>query len=368
MSKLRTCILGATGMVGQQFIRILENHPTFEMSVVTASQQSVGREYGDATDWVVSSFIPESAENIEVTATESKEILDQDVDLVFSALPSDIAFSIESELAKGGLPVFSNAGAHRMDDQVPILIPEINPNHLELVKEQNYSEGFIVTNSNCSTSGLVFGLKPLEEFGIRSVTVSTYQAVSGAGRNGVSSMDILGNVIPFISREEEKMIVETKEILGTLENGKVSPASFNVNASCVRVPVQDGHLESIAVDLEESVEVEDIIEVMQDFTGEPQSLNLPTAPSKPIEVLSEVDRPQPKRDLSVRAGDLGMVVKIGRIRKQDKLVNMFLLVHNTIRGAAGASVLNAEYALAKGVFGRGLPSLVVLVLEYLKIS
>ena len=350
MSKLRACVLGATGMVGQQFIRILEDHPTFEVSVVTASQRSLGKEYGDATDWIVSSAFPEPVENIVVTATSSKEILKQDVDVVFSALPSEVAFSIESELAQGGLPVFSNAGAHRMADDVPILIPEINPNHLELVKEQNYGDGFIVTNSNCSTSGLVFGLKPLEEFGIRSVTVSTYQAVSGAGRNGVSSMDILGNVIPFISNEEEKMIAETREILGTFENGKVKPADFDVNASCVRVPVQDGHLESIVVDLEESVEVEQVVEIMSSFSGEPQSLKLPTAPSQPIVVLNESDRPQPKRDLSFDKGDLGMTVKVGRIRKQCTRLNMFLLVHNTIRGAAGASVLNAEFALAKGVF------------------
>lgn len=351
MAKLRTCVLGATGVVGQQFIRILENHPSFEVSVVTASQNSVGAEYGAATDWIVSSAVPDSVQNIDVTATVSKEILKQDVDLVFSALPSVVAFNIEAELAEGGLPVFSNAGAHRMEDDVPILIPEINPSHLDLVKEQNYRDGFIVTNSNCSTSGLVFGLKPLEKFGIRFVTVSTYQAVSGAGRNGVASMDILGNVIPFISYEEEKLVIETKEILGTFDNGKVKPADFDVNASCARVPVLDGHLESIVVDLEESVEVDRIIETMKGFTGEPQSLNLPTAPSTPIEVLNESDRPQPKRDLSVEEGDLGMAVKIGRIRKQGAHLNMFLLVHNTIRGAAGASVLNAEFALARGMFG-----------------
>ncbi|MHA1138348.1 MAG: aspartate-semialdehyde dehydrogenase [Candidatus Thorarchaeota archaeon] len=350
MSKLRACVLGATGMVGQHFIRILENHPTFEVGVVTASQRSLGKEYRDATDWIVSSTIPEPVENIVVSATSSKEILKQDVDLVFSALPSDVAFNIESKLAQEGLPVFSNAGAHRMDDDVPILIPEINPDHLELVKEQKYGDGFIVTNSNCSTSGLVFGLKPLEAFGIRSVIVSTYQAVSGAGRNGVSSMDILGNVIPFISNEEEKMASEAREILGIFENGKVKPADFDVNASCTRVPVQDGHLESIVVDLEESIEVEQIIEIMNNFRGEPQSLKLPTAPSNPIMVLNESDRPQPKRDLSVEEGDLGMAVKIGRVRKQGNRLNMFLLVHNTIRGAAGASVLNAEFALAKGVF------------------
>jgi len=351
LSKRGACVLGATGMVGQHFIRILENHPNFEVNVVTASLRSAGRKYSDATDWIVSSTIPESAERLEIIETKSSEILKQDVDLVFSALPSNAAYDIESKLAQGGLPVFSNAGAHRMDNDVPILIPEINPSHLELVKEQNFGDGFIVTNSNCSTSGLVFGLKPLQEFGINSVIVSTYQAVSGAGRNGVSSIDILGNVIPFISKEEEKMVIETKEILGDFENGKVKPATFDVNASCVRVPVQDGHLESVVVDLEESVEINDIRDIMNNFNGEPQSLNLPTAPKQPIVVLEESDRPQPKRDLPFAIGDLGMTVKIGRLRKQGSRLNMFLLVHNTIRGAAGASVLNAEFALAKGVFG-----------------
>ncbi len=351
MSRLRACILGATGMVGQQFIRILEDHPQFEPVVLTASSRSKNKEYRTATDWIVSNDIPESVGNIDVIETSSEEILIQEIDLVFSALPSNVAFNIESELARSGLPVFSNAGAHRMDATVPILIPEINPSHLGLIKEQEYGDGFIVTNSNCSTSGLVFGLKPLLEFGIQSVTVSTYQAISGAGRNGVSSMDILGNVIPFISNEEEKIVSETKEILGNLENGKVTPVSFDVNASCVRVPVQDGHLESIVVDLEESVEIEQVTNIMNNFTGEPQSLNLHTAPSHPIVVLNESDRPQPKRDLSLEEGDLGMTVKIGRLRKQGDRLNMFLLVHNTIRGAAGASVLNAEFALAKGVFG-----------------
>ncbi len=350
MSKLRACILGATGVVGQHFIRILENHPMFEVVMVTASTHSSGMEYGNATDWTVSSTVPESVEHLKVTQTKLREILQQDIDLVFSALPSSVAFDIESELACGGLPIFSNAGSHRMDNDVPILIPEINPNHLELVKEQDYGNGFIVANSNCSTSGLVFGLKPLQHFGIKSVIVSTYQAISGAGRKGVSAMDILGNVIPFISNEEKKMALETKKILGDLNDGNVKPAPFEVNASCARVPVQDGHLESIVVNLEESVEIDDITDIMNNFTGEPQSLKLPTAPTNPIVVLSESDRPQPKRDLSIKKGDLGMTVKIGRLRKQGSQLNMFLLVNNTVRGAAGASVLNAEFALAKGVF------------------
>ncbi|TFG32836.1 aspartate-semialdehyde dehydrogenase [Candidatus Thorarchaeota archaeon] len=350
MGKLQACVLGSTGIVGQHFIRILENHPNFEVTTVTASQRSQGKEYRDATDWIVSSMIPESVKHLEVLTTDSDAILKQDVDIVFSALPSSTAFDIEARLAMAGLPIFSNAGAHRMDDDVPILIPEINPDHLELVRGQNYGDGFIITNSNCSTSGLVFGLKPLQKYGIKAVTVTTYQAVSGAGRKGISSIDILGNVIPFIPNEEEKMVSETKEILGDLCDGKVIPADFDVNASCVRVPVQDGHLESIVIDVEEQVEVEQIIDMLNNFSGEPQSLRLPTAPIHPIVVLNESNRPQPMRDLSLKEGDLGMTVKIGRLRRNGSRLNMFLLVHNTIRGAAGASVLNAEFALAKGVF------------------
>ncbi len=349
MGRLRACVLGATGIVGQHFIRILSDHPYFEVVAVTGSSRSLGKEYTQATDWIVSRDLPESAEQLKVLSTTSDDILREDVDLIFSALPSNVASNIEVELAQNGLPVFSNAGAHRMDEDVPILIPEINPDHLGLIQMQQFGDGFIVTNSNCSTSGLVFGLKPLQKFGISSVTVSTYQAVSGAGRMGVSSMDILGNVIPYISNEEEKIIVETKKILGTVDSGKVIPASFEVNASCVRVPVQDGHLESVVIELHNPVEIQQVCELMSSFVGEPQRLQLPTAPSRPIVVLTDHDRPQPKRDLSLANEDLGMSVKVGRIRKQGNRLNMFLLVHNTIRGAAGASVLNAEFAQVKGM-------------------
>jgi len=350
VGKLRACVLGATGIVGQHFVRILVGHPLFEIVAVTGSPRSIGKEYSQATDWIVSRDLPGLVGQMNVQATTPACVLKADVDVIFSALPSSVAYDIEAELARNDFPVFSNAGAHRMDEDVPILIPEINPAHLDLIKEQKFGDGFIITNSNCSTSGLVFGLKPLQQFGIISVIVSTYQAVSGAGRTGVSSMDILGNVIPFISNEEEKMIAETKKILGTLENSKVVPASFDVNASCVRVPVQDGHLESVVLNLEEPVDIEHVCELMRNFRGEPQALELPTAPSQPIVVLSSQDRPQPKRDLSLGDGDLGMVVKVGRLRKQGDRLNMFLLVHNTIRGAAGAAVLNAEFAHAKGVF------------------
>ncbi len=349
MKKLRAGILGATGIVGQQFIRILDEHPFFEIGVVTGSDRSSGKLYSEATDWIVSPSLPENICDFRVLETDVEVLQQNEIDLVFSALPADVAYSVEDELATVGIPVFSNASAHRMKESVPILIPEINPDHLNLVSSQQYEEGYIVTNSNCSTSGLVFGLNPLMDFGIKDVIVTTYQAVSGAGLNGVVSMDILGNVIPFIANEETKMAQETQRILGRNENGKIIPASFDVNASCARVPVMNGHLESVVVQLDQEFSVSQIIEAYNSFSGEPQSLKLPTAPSHPIIVREESDRPQPTRDLSLQAGDLGMSVKIGRVRKQGNRLNFFLLVHNAIRGAAGASVLNAEFAQAKGV-------------------
>lgn len=301
------------------------------------------------TDWIVTGSIPRDVRNLTVQATTTQAILKQEPDIIFSALPSGVAYDIEAELAGEGLPVFSNAGAHRREPAVPILIPEVNPDHLELVRSQDYGDGFIVTNSNCSTSGLVIALSPLVNFNILRVTVTTYQAVSGAGRKGVASLDILGNVIPFISQEEEKIAYETCKILGTMKNGAVRPATFEVNASCARVPVMDGHLESIVVDFKDSTILEDIAHALASFQGQPQKLGLPTAPLNPLIVMSEDDRPQPKRDLSLTEGDLGMSVKVGRLRSHGSRLNMFLLVHNTIRGAAGASVLNAEFAKAKGV-------------------
>jgi aspartate-semialdehyde dehydrogenase len=349
VKRFRTCILGATGIVGQHFIRILHGHPFFEIIALTASPRSQGLEFRNATDWIVSESIPPDVYDMIVQETHLEKILKQDPDIIFSALPSDAASDIESQLAREGLAVFSNAGAHRMEQVVPILVPEVNPDHLGLVNHQDYGTGFIITNSNCSTSGLVMVLRPLVEYGIRNITVTTFQAVSGAGRRGVSSMDILGNVIPFIAREEEKIAMETCKILGRLENGRVIPAKFDVDASCTRVPVMNGHLESVVVEFEEPVSLDIATKAMSDFTGEPQALNLPTAPLRPLIVMQEHDRPQPKRDLSLSEPDLGMAVKVGRLRGNRNRLSMFLLVHNTIRGAAGASVLNAEFARAKGV-------------------
>ncbi len=348
LSRLRAAVLGATGLTGQRFISFLHDHPLFKVALVTGSSQSAGRTYTEATNWFIEGTPPESVGGLVVSETRIRPLLDADVDVVFSALPSDVAGPIEHQLASHGLPVFTNAGYHRMREDVPILIPEINPGHLGLVRHQQYNGGYIVANSNCSTSGLVFGLRPLQRYGIRSVTVTTYQALSGAGRSGVASMDILGNVVPYIPNEEHKLETEPRKILGVLRDDHIEFADFRINASCVRVPVLNGHLESVVVELEERVSVETAQEEFSTFSGAPQELHLPTAPTHPIVVLTDPDRPQPRRDLTTTQQDHGMSVKIGRIREKDGLLSFFLLVHNTIRGAAGASVLNAEFAAAKG--------------------
>ncbi|MFX1537979.1 MAG: aspartate-semialdehyde dehydrogenase, partial [Promethearchaeota archaeon] len=345
MKKLRTCVMGATGIVGQQFINILANHPYFELVGLTASTKSAGKRYFEATEWSIGRNIPKSVANEVVIENKLEKILRKDLDLVFSALPSNVAGEIESSLAKEGIFVFSNASAHRMDSKVPILIPEVNPDHLNIVTYQNF-DGFIVTNSNCSAAGLVIALKPLMKFGIKSIIVTTYQALSGAGRPGVASMDILGNIIPYIKEEEEKIERETRKMLGTFKDNQIKFADFYINASCARVPVKNGHLESVVVKFEEDTTVEAALKAFNDFTGEPQLMKLPTAPKKPIILNEELNRPQPVRDLYSSGSNEapGMAVTVGRVRKKGSRLNFFLLVHNTIRGAAGCSIMNAELA------------------------
>ncbi len=334
-------------MVGQYFLHLLHDHPDFEVTMVAASARSKGQRYDDVAHWMVSDRIPDSAVDLVLHEATVDCVQDTDVDLFFSALPSNVAGPVEEAAAIAGIPVFSNAGAHRMRPDVPILIPEINSTHLGLVKSQSYGRGFIVTNSNCSTSGLVFGLKPLMRFEIEEVNVTTMQAVSGAGRTGVASLDILGNVIPYIGKEEEKMESEPQKILGEFLDGSVTPAAFTIKATCTRVPVVNGHMESITVRLEDSLSVADAIEAFESFTGDIPTLGLHSAPAKPLVVLKDQDRPQPTRDLFYEDPS-GMSVKIGRIRKKGDSLHFILLVHNTIRGAAGASILNAEYALQAG--------------------
>ena len=352
MKKVQVAVLGATGMIGQRFVQLLEGHPYFEIEGMYASERSHGkhlREVNKVKDFAFS----EDTLDTKVQQIDVKRIA-RSCRLAFSGLPSDIAKDYESSLAEAGVAVFSNAASHRMREDVPLLIPEVNADHLALIKTQSTYKngGYIVTNANCSTTGLAPPLKALQDAcGLKQVVVSTYQAVSGAGYPGVPSLDILGNVVPHIKGEEEKMEAEILKMLGTLDGKKVRNASFEMLASCARVPVVDGHLESAVLLTEEQCTAEEAAKVMSEFRAEPQKLKLPTAPEVPIIVRSEPDRPQPLWD--VNAGEparaRGMAVTVGRVRKKDKYLKLFLISHNTIRGGAGGSVLNAELAYAKRV-------------------
>ncbi len=344
--KLKAAVLGATGMVGQMFVRLLEKNPWFKVEVVAASERSVGKRYCEAMrgGGTLGEFSEETM-NLEVQPLNPKAL--KDVDVVFSALPSDVAYKIEEDFAKEGFIVLSNASSHRMDPDVPILNPEVNWEHIVLIEDQRKRrnwDGAIVTNPNCTTAILTLSLKPIfDRFGLKRVIVSTMQAVSGAGYPGVASLDIIDNVIPFIKKEEEKVCSESLKMMGSPEK----PASFKISASCHRVQTIDGHLEAVFVETEEKVKPEDVVEVMVKFESEPQKLKLPTAPSPPIVVRFEENRPQPRLDRM--AGD-GMAVVVGRVRKDDvfECVKYVVLGHNLIRGAAGCSILNAELLKAKG--------------------
>ncbi|MEW6069225.1 MAG: aspartate-semialdehyde dehydrogenase [Candidatus Thermoplasmatota archaeon] len=346
MKKIPVGLLGCTGLVGQRFVQLLDEHPYFELEFLVASERSAYKKYSSLGRWLLEIPIPEKFRDTEVKNLEDVE--KSKIEILFSALPPEIAKVMELKYAKKGFKIFSNASAFRMHYQVPILVPEVNPEHLELVKFQK-TKGFIITNPNCTTTGLVLGLKPLIEFGIKNIVVSTYQALSGAGYPGVASLDILGNVIPFIEKEEEKVEEESKKILGDLNRSarKILSAELEITASCARVPVRDGHLESVVVELEKDFELEDIKQKFSEFEAQPQQMKLPTAPQKPIIVLDSELRPQPALDsyagFPKRAK--GMAVSIGRLKKAGKKLRFFLLVHNTIRGAAGCSLLNAELAL-----------------------
>jgi len=345
----KVAILGATGTVGQRFIQLLQGHPWFEIAVVAASERSAGKKYREACRWKLETLMPPEIGEATVVNTSLKAVKEAgDIDFVFSALPGNIAGPVEEEFA-AEYPVISKAKAHRMDPDVPLLIPEVNPEHLEIIPVQRKNRGwngFISTDPNCSTIQLAITLKPLLAFGLKRLVVSTMQALSGAGYPGVPSLDIIDNVIPYISNEEEKLENETKKILGTFSAGEVQPADITISASCNRVNVKDGHLEVVFVELESKPSVEEIIEAFRTFTGEPQRLKLPTAPEKPIVVREEIDRPQPRFD---RDAGNGMSVVVGRVRNDPIMTVKYLcLGHNTIRGAAGAGILSAELIAAKG--------------------
>lgn len=344
---MKTAVLGATGTVGQIFIQLLSGHPWFEVSVVAASERSTGLKYSEVAKWRLPTPIPEGVSDLEVVDIEPKAVRNvEDVDVVFSALPSEVAGKAEESFAEDGYVVVSNASSHRMDPDVPLLNPEVNCDHVSLIDEQRRRrkwDGLIVTNPNCSASVLTLSMKPIYDyFGIERMIVSTMQAISGAGYPGVASLDIVDNVIPFIKNEEEKMETETLKIFGSPSK----PADFKISASCHRVPTLDGHMEAVFIETKREADPESVMTAMEKFVGEPQKLKLPTAPTNPIVVKHSEDRPQTRLD---RMEGGGMSAVVGRVRKDSVLkgVKYIVLGHNTIRGAAGCGVLNAEYLKAK---------------------
>ena len=349
--KYRAGVLGATGMVGQRLVQLLADHPWFELTEVAASERSSGKKYSEAVKWHLDSPVPAAAANLIV-----KDLAPTlDCDFVFSALDSSVAGSAEEEFARAGYPVVSNSKNHRMSPDVPLLIPEVNAAHLDAIpvqqKNHGYGSGFIVTNPNCSTAGLVLVLKPLADaFGLEKMFVVTMQAVSGAGYPGVPSLDILGNVVPFISGEEEKMEEEPQKLLGRWDGSRFVEAGLGISAHCNRVPVENGHLECLSVSLKKIATLNEVREALRKFTVSDELAALPTAVKNPVVVLDEENRPQPRRD--VNAGH-GMAAVVGRVRECPLLdVKLTLLSHNLLRGAAGAALLNAELLASRGFLTR----------------
>lgn len=338
-------ILGATGMVGQRFIQLLENHPWFEIDWLAASDRSSGKRYGDAVRWKLDTPLPERIAHIPVSPAEPEDA----PRIIFAALDADIARELEPQFALAGCAVISNSSAFRMQPAVPLVIPEVNADHLALVENQVWrkeSGGYIVTNPNCSAIGLVLALKPIaERFGIEAIFVSTMQAVSGAGYPGVASMDILGNVVPFIKNEEEKLESETLKLLGHLSGRVIQPLPARMSAHCNRVAVEDGHTESVSIKLAKKASREELLAAWAEFHPLAGKV-LPTAPAQPVEYLAADDRPQPRLD---RMRGAGMAATVGRLRPCGLLDWKFtVLSHNTIRGAAGAALLNAELLVSLG--------------------
>lgn len=347
MRKIPVGLLGATGTVGQRFVERLSDHPWFEIACVAASDRSQGRSYSEAARWRLPSPIPDRVSSMRVCAP-SDELPCR---IVFSALDAALARDIEPECARRGMLVFSNASAHRMDEDVPLLLPEVNPDAIALLPRQRRERGWtgaIVTNANCSTIVLAMALAPLHRaFGIERVFVTTLQAVSGAGYPGVPSLDILGNVLPDIPEEASKIERETPKILGEVSGEVIAPARFSISAMTYRVPVEDGHTESVFVKLQRRVESCDIVAAWEEFRAPEIVRGLPSAPEPPIVYVGLPQRPQPRRDAGAGGG---MAAVVGGLKPCALLDWKFTaLGHNTIRGAAGASVLNAEYALKTGL-------------------
>ena len=345
-SKIPVGILGATGVVGQRFIQLLEGHPWFEVAWLAASDRSEGKPYAEAARWRLKTAIPASVAKMLVSPATP----DGAPKVIFAALDSSIAAEMEPRFADAGHAVITNSSALRMAKDVPLVIPEVNPDHVKLIECQAWRRkngGFVVTNSNCSAMGLVLALAPLQQhFGLEIVMAVTMQAVSGAGYPGVASLDILGNVIPYIAKEEEKMEEETQKLLGKLNGSGVMPAPFKMSAQCNRVAVEDGHTESVSVKLGRKAEPKEIIDAWTSFRGVAQEKRLPSAPEVPVRYMESNDRPQPRFDVEFGRG---MTTTVGRLRPCNVLDWKFtVLSHNTIRGAAGAALLNAELLKVEG--------------------
>ncbi len=345
--KRKVAVLGATGTVGQRFASLLADHPWFQLSALTGSERSVGKRYADVVSWHLRGEVPETARGLVVQASQPG----LDAEIVFSALPAGEAHEIEEAFARAGHHVFSNARSHRLDPDVPLLVPEVNAPHaavLPLQRKRRRWSGSLVTNPNCSTIHLVLALAPLHRaFGVERLVVTTMQALSGAGYPGVASLDALDNVVPYIEDEEEKMAAESRKILGDLVDGAFRDAPFALSAHCNRVSVRDGHTETVSLSFARKPSRDEVVEVLSSFRGPPQERRLPTAPQRPVVVRDELDRPQPVLDREV---ERGMASVVGRVREDPVLGWKFVVLgHNTIRGAAGASVLNAELLVADGL-------------------
>jgi aspartate-semialdehyde dehydrogenase len=349
MERRQIGILGATGMVGQRFIQLLHNHPWFEISWLAASDRSAGKAYGEACKWKLDTQLPAKIAAMTVQPNVPELCEGELPKIIFAALDADIARELEPKFAAAGCAVISNSSAFRMASDVPLVVPEVNAGHLDLIESQAWrreSGGYIVTNPNCSAIGLVLALKPLEErFGIESMFVSTMQAVSGAGYPGVASLDILGNVVTFIKNEEEKMQEEVGKLLGHICGNHIEMLDAKVSAHCNRVPVEDGHTECVSIKFRKKATRNEILAAWADFAPL-RGQHLPTAPEQPVEFDAAVDRPQPRLD---RMRGHGMAATVGRLRECPLLDWKFVVLsHNTIRGAAGAAVLNAEILARTG--------------------
>jgi aspartate-semialdehyde dehydrogenase len=345
-TRIEVGILGATGMVGQHFIRFLQGHPWFDLKWLGASDRSAGKKYSDAMTWHLAGAAPDSVAGLTVEDCKPGNA----PRLLFSSMDASVATEIEQAFAQAGHIVVSNSRNHRMERDVPLLVPEINPDHLKLVPGQQRARGWkgqIVTNPNCSTIALTMGLAPLKPFGITKVIVTTLQAISGAGYPGVASMDIVANVIPFIGGEEEKMQQETQKIMGEIHGDHIEPLAARVSAHCNRVPVVDGHTVTVSVELSAKPASAELHQAFDRFTAVPQERNLPSAPPQPVIYMHEGNRPQPRKDAE---RERGMACFVGRLRPCPVLDYKFVaLAHNTIRGAAGAAVLNAELMHSEGM-------------------